>query len=231
MEGPRLVPGFGSFVGIHDIPIRYGLTTAELARLFNSEAGLGCDLRVVPLQGWRRHYWFDETGLQWICPSPDMATPTTAAVYAGFCLLEGTNLSFGKGTVRPFELFGAPWLDAGELNARLSRLRLPGIVFRSQAFVPGASRFRSQVCRGLQVHVLDRNRFNPLPAALHVLAEASRLHPHHFEWRAEHFDRLAGSDRVRRSLVAQESVDSIVAGWQPGIEQFTRSRRPYLLYW
>ncbi len=230
VEGPRLDHGCQSFVGIHDVPIRYGMTAAELARLFNADVGLGCDLRVVPLQGWRRNCWFDETGLQWICPSPDLASQATATVYAGFCLLEGTNLSFGQGTVRPFELAGAPWLEAEELTARLNQRQLPGVAFRSQAFVPGSGRFRSQLCRGLQVHVLDRDRFQPLPAALHLLAELIALHPRRFKWRAEHFDRLTGSDRIRRSISAGEPVDSIVASWQPGIEQFTKSRRAHLLY-
>jgi uncharacterized protein YbbC (DUF1343 family) len=230
VEGTGLEPDFKSFVGIHGMPVRHGMTTAELARLFNAEAGLGCDLRVVPLLGWRRDQWFDETGLQWICPSPDLATLTTATVYIGFCLLEGTNLSFGRGTVRPFELVGAPWLKAEELTGRLNSFDLPGVHFRTQSFVPGAGRFRGEICRGFQIHVLDRDTFQPLPAALHVLAETIRFHPRRFKWRARHFDRLAGSDRIRRSLTLGEPVDSIVESWQPGVEQFRRSRQPYLLY-
>lgn len=230
VEGPRLDPEFRSFVGIYDLPIRHGMTAAELARFFNAEAGLGCDLRVVPLQGWRRDRWFDETGLQWICPSPELATLTTATVYAGFCLLEGTNLSFGRGTVRPFEFVGAPWLKDRQLAGMLKGFNLPGVAFRPQTFVPGAGNFSNQICRGLQVHVLDRDLFNPLSAVLHLLAATIHLHPQKFEWRAQHFDRLAGSDRIRSALSAQRPVESIVESWQSGIEQFVRARRPYLLY-
>lgn len=230
VEGPRLAPDQRSFVGICDVPVRYGMTAGELAQMLNTESGLGCELGIVPLQGWRRSAWFDETGLQWICPSPDIATLETATVYPGFCLLEGTNLSPGRGTVRPFELLGAPWLKAGELAARLNGIGLPGVSFRVQAFIPGTGPFGAQVCRGLQVHVLDRAGFRPLTAALHVLAETLRLHPRRFEWRARHFDNLAGSDRVRRALMAREPVGSIVEEWRPGVEEFARVRRPYLLY-
>ena len=230
VEGPRLEPEYRSFVGIYDLPVRHGMTAAELARMFNTEVGLGCVLRVVPLQGWRRDRWFDETGLQWICPSPDLATLSTATVYAGFCLLEGTNLSIGRGTVRPFEFIGAPWLKSHELAGLLNGSDLPGVAFRPQTFVPAAGNFESQVCRGLQVHVLDRDQFSPLPAALHLLSATILLHPQEFEWRAEHFDRLAGSDHIRRALAARRPVDSIVECWRSGIEQFVRSRKPYLLY-
>ena len=230
VEGPRLDPAFRSFVGIFDVPIRYGLTPGELARFFNTEAELRCDLRVVPMRGWRRHLWFDQTGLQWISPSPDIATVATAAVYPGMCLLEGTNLSFGRGTVRPFELIGAPWVNAQALVARMNGLNLPGARFRSQAFVPGSGEFAAQVCQGLQVHLTDREQFEPLGAALHLIGAVIALHPREFSWRNDHFDRLAGSDRLRRALQRGESAESITGHWRSGVSSFEGARRSCLLY-
>lgn len=228
VEGPVLEPGFESFVGVFPLPIRYGMTAGELARLFNAEAGLGCDLQVVPLQGWRRSQWYDQTGLAWIMPSPNMPTLETALIYPGFCLLEGTNLSEGRGTTRPFELFGAPWLDSRRLAERLNQLGLSGIRFRPQAFTPTFSKYAGTLCQGVQVHVLDRDLFQPIPAVLHVLQQVARLHPGQLEFRPQ-FDRLAGNPWIRQML-PEASVEAIVARWQPGLEEFRKIRQRYLLY-
>lgn len=230
VEGPRLDPAFRSFVGMFDLPIRYGLTPGELALYFNAHAGLDCSLQVVPLAGWRRHLWFDQTGLQWISPSPGIATLDTATVFPGTCLLEGTNLSFGQGTVKPFELVGAPWLKADALAGRLNELALPGAIFRPQVFVPHSGRYASQTCQGLQVHVTEREQFRPLEAALCLVASAIALHPQGFAWRSEHFDRLAGSGRLRQALVKGDSIESITSSWREGVEAFKRARRTCLLY-
>lgn len=230
VEGPRLDPALRSFVGIFDLPVRYGLTPGELALYFNAHAGLGCSIQVVPLAGWRRQHWFDQTGLQWISPSPGIATLDTATVYPGLCLLEGTNLSYGHGTVKPFELVGAPWLKADALAGRLNELALPGAVFRPQVFVPESGRYVSQICRGLQLHVTDREQFRPLDAALYLVASAIALHPQEFAWRAEHFDRLAGTGRLRQALAKGDSIESITSSWREGIEAFERERGPRLLY-
>ena len=212
-EGPTLDPDYRSFVGIFDLPLRYGLTAGELARLFNGESDLGCDLRVVPLLDWNRTHWYDQTGLEWICPSPELATITTAALYPGFCLLEGTNLSEGRGTVRPFELVGAPWLESEALATRLNALQLPGVRFRPQVFTPNADKFSSQACRGLQIHVLDRDRFSTLPVVLHLLRETIRLHPGKLEWREAHFDRLPGPTAcAARCLMEKSLIRSLIAG-------------------
>lgn len=230
VEGPRLEPAFRSFVGIFDLPIRYGLTPGELALYFNARAGLDCSLHVVPLDSWRRRHWFDQTGLQWICPSPGIATLDTATVFPGMCLLEGTNLSYGQGTVKPFEFVGAPWLKADALADHLNELALPGARFRPQAFALESGRYASRVCQGLQVHVTDREQFRPLQAALCLIAAAIVLHPQEFAWRAEHFDRLAGSGRLRQALANGEPIESITCSWREGIEAFKRARGPCLLY-
>ena len=230
VEGPLLEPAFRSFVGVFEMPIRYGMTCGELARLFEGESKLGCDLKVVPLRGWNRNWWYDQTGLQWVCPSPDMAGVATATVYPGFCLLEGINISVGRGTVRPFELFGAPWFQSETMALQLNGLRLPGAKFRPQAFTPTAGRYRGKLCRGIQVHVLDRERFKPLSAALHFLRAARQIHPSRLQWRVRHFDRLAGTDRLRRALLRGDSTEAIESGWQSGVDEFRRSREPYLLY-
>ena len=219
VEGPLLDTSLVSFVGIHPLPIRYGMTVGELARLFNHEGELGCDLRVVPMQGWRRSRWFDETGLVWIPPSPNMPTLTTATLYAGFCLLEGTNLSEGRGTTRPFELVGAPWLDAPRLAESLNALDLAGVYFRVQSFTPTFSKFKDQVCQGIQIHVVDRDRFDPISGALHLLLQTLDLHPEELKFQDQNVRSAGGSTRsqIRSSYgaipVEQIGVFVAVRNW------------------
>ncbi len=229
LEGPVLEPGFESFVGIHEIPNRYAMTPGELAAMFNQEDRMGCDLRVVPVQGWTRELWFDQTGLPWIAPSPNMPTLATAIVYPGFCLVEGTNLSEGRGTTRPFELVGAPWLDHQELSRRLNQLGLPGVRFRPQSFTPSFSKYAGEACFGVQAHVLDRSVFEPVRSALHLLNQVRNLHPDEFQV-LERIDRLAGNDWLRAELVKGTPVDQIATRWQPGLESFRQRRAHFLLY-
>lgn len=230
VEGPLLDPGLESFLGIHPIPVRYGMTPGEIARMLNDELSLGCDLKVIPMQGWQRSMWQDETGLPWVATSPNMPHPVTAQVYPGFCLIEGTNLSEGRGTTQPFQLFGAPWLDSRRLALRLNSLGLEGVRFRPQDFRPTFSKHKGELCRGIQVHVLDRRSFQSLEAALHVLTEVRRLHPDRLTFRGEHFDRLIGNRRVRKELEQGVAVAEITASWPDRIEEFRRRRQPYLLY-
>ncbi len=229
VEGPVLEAGMESFVGIFPLPIRYGMTVGELARLFNQEAGLGADLRIVPSRGWKRAQWFDDTGLPWIAPSPNMPTLETATVYPGFCLIEGTNLSEGRGTTRPFQLVGAPWLDAARLAGRLQRLSLPGVRFRPQAFTPTFSKYRGELCQGIQVHVTDRKHFQPVETAIHFLAEVRQLHPGQFEI-LESFDRLAGNTWMGQQLTDGAPAAALISRWQPALRQFETLRAKYLLY-
>ena len=230
IEGPLLEESLVSFVGIHPLPIRYGMTVGELARLFNQEGELGCDLKVVPMQGWRRSQWYDETGLVWIPPSPNMPTLATATLYAGLCLLEGTNLSEGRGTTRPFELVGAPWLDATPLAAALNSLELDGVFFRVQSFRPSFSKYKGKPCQGVQIHIVDRDRFDPIACALHLLRQTLELHPEELKFKDQMFDLLAGRPALRSDLLRGISVEQVVSSWQSGLESFRERRAPHLLY-
>lgn len=230
VEGPLLEPGQESFVGVHPIALRHGMTVGELGRLFNAEAELGCDLKIVPLRGWKRSQWYDQIGLQWIMPSPNMPSLGTATVYPGLCLIEGTNLSEGRGSTRPFELIGAPWLKSTQLARKLNLLGLEGVRFRPQAFRPTFSKFKGEPCRGIQIHVLDRHAFDPLRMVLHLLHQLIRMHPNEFEFKSEIFDRLSGSPAIRESLEQGRSAHEIISGWQQDLTSFRQRRARFLLY-
>ncbi len=227
VEGPVLAKELESFVGIAGLPVRYAMTPGELARFLNREFDLGCDLKIVPLRGWKRSLWFDQTGLPWVPPSPNMPTVETAIVYPGFCLMEGVNLSEGRGTTKPFELIGAPWLKHVELAQRLNRSGLAGVLFRPQSFTPASSKYRGQLCHGVQVHVVDREKFEPVRTALRFLEEVRRLHPGELRFEPG-FDRLVGDESVRRRLEAGETLET--ASWVSALDTFVRKRRESLLY-
>jgi len=237
VEGPLLAPGLESFVGIAPIPIRHGMTVAELARYFNTEYRLGADLEVVGMAGWRRATWFDATGLPWVPLSPGMPHLATATVYPGMCFIEGTNLSEGRGTTTPFEVVGAPWLDGHALAQALNRLALPGVRFRPTYFVPSASKHAGVTCGGIQVHVTDRLAFRPVETGLHVVAACRGQAPDRFEFLASsweglppHFDLLTGDAALREGLLAGASVAGLVAGWSTVAAAFLEARQPYLCY-
>jgi len=172
-----------SFVGLHPLPVRHGKTIGELAELFCAERVPQCDLVVLPVENWNRAHYIDETGLPWVMPSPNMPTPDTAVVYPGMCLLEGTNISEGRGTTRPFELFGAPWIDAHKLTGALGGLKLPGVHFREAAFEPGFQKYAGEVCRGAQMHVTDRRSFLPLRTGLEIIRTIRDMNPENFAWK------------------------------------------------
>ncbi|MBI4446969.1 MAG: DUF1343 domain-containing protein [Acidobacteria bacterium] len=230
VEGPVLEESWRSFVGIFPMPIRYGMTPGELASFFNSEAKIGCDLTIVPMKGWRRSQWYDETGLTWVLPSPNMPTLDTATVYPGMCLIEGTNLSEGRGTTRPFELFGAPWLDSQKVVKRLSSMKIPGVRFRAQAFTPTFSKYSGELCHGIQVHVTDRNVFEPVVTALHILSAVQYIHTYRLLFNDSNFDRLAGNSWIRESLRSRVPVQQISRRWQQDLAEFKKKREKYLLY-
>jgi uncharacterized protein YbbC (DUF1343 family) len=239
VEGPLLQPGYASFVGPHPIATRHGLTLGELARLYQAQRGIGGELQVIPCEGWRRDMDFDQTGLPWVLPSPNMPTVQTAFVYPGQCLIEGTNLSEGRGTTRPFELCGAPWLDPYRLRDRLHGERLPGVVFRPAWYRPTFHKFAGQTCGGVQLHVTDRSAFQPVRTGLALLAALRELSGTSFAWRREPYefvaDRLAidllfGSDRERLALEANRPWQEIARAWEAEEEEFRRQRRPFLLY-
>ncbi len=239
VEGPRLRPGFESFCGLHDLAVRHGMTVGELALLFRAERRLDLDLEIVPCRGWRRAALFRATGLPWVFPSPNMPTPETALVYPGMCLLEGTNLSEGRGTTRPFELFGAPWLDAIRLAEDLARERLSGVLFRPASFVPTWDKHAGVRCHGVELHVTDEARFRPFRTGLAAVLHARRQEPARFAWRTERyefvsgvpaFDLLGGSSREREAIEAGATLSEIVRAILPEERAFSRRRAPYLRY-
>ncbi len=232
MEGPVLdYPELSSFVGLYPIPQRYGMTIGELALLFNGQfLKKRANLTVIPMEGWRRALWFDETGLPWVIPSPNMPTPDTAMVYPGQVLIEGTNISEGRGTTKPFELCGAPWIDGFELARRLNALGLEGVVFREAWFTPTFSKFAGELCGGVQVHVTDRNRYRPFASTIHLLKLVREMYPVEFEFHAGYFDKVAGSTQVREALERNAAVEEIVGSFAEGLAAFADLRRPYLLY-
>jgi uncharacterized protein YbbC (DUF1343 family) len=231
-EGPVLeYPEFSSFIGLFPIPERHGMTAGELARLFNDKfLARKARLTVIPMEGWKREMWFDETGLPWVIPSPNMPTLDTAGVYPGLVALEGTNLSEGRGTTKPFELFGAPWIDGYELAKTLNGLGLPGVRFREAWFTPSFSKFQGQLCGGCQIHVTDRAAFRPFAAALHIIKTVRDAYPGKFEFHADYFDKVMGTDSVRMALEAGTGVPDILENIRPGLEAFIELRKPYLLY-
>lgn len=230
IEGPILQAGFESFVGPGPIPIRHGMTIGELARLYNDSWRVGCELTVVPCANWSRDQWYDQTGLAWVPQSPSMPKLETAVVYPGMCLIEGTNLSEGRGTATPFEVAGSPWVDGWVLAERLNSLELEGVRFRPTYFEPSFSKWTGQVCGGVHVHVLDRTCFRPVPMALHLMAAVKVLWPEQFALRAGQLDRLSGSDALRKQLDADIPVDEIVGGWPAQWVEFAAQRRAALLY-
>jgi uncharacterized protein YbbC (DUF1343 family) len=239
LEGNLPHPGWTSFVGLHPVPIRHGMTIAELAAYLNETRALGADLTLVPMAGWRRAMAWEDTGLPWVPPSPNMPTPDTARVYPGGCLVEGTNLSEGRGTTRPFELVGAPFLDGPRLARALGARALPGVAFRAAAFEPTFHKWAGRRCGGVQVHVTAPGRFRPVLTYLALIAEARRQAPRGFAWRRPPyeferrrlpFDLLAGGPAVRLAIERGVTVARLERSWRPALARFARSRRPYLLY-
>jgi uncharacterized protein YbbC (DUF1343 family) len=239
IEGNMPDPAFASFVGLLPLPVRHGLTIGELARYANREHGIGCDLTVVPMRGWRRAMLWEDTGLPWVPPSPNMPTPDTARVYPGGCLIEGTNLSEGRGTTRPFEWTGAPFLDAHRYASALARLALPGVHFRPARFVPTFHKWAGRTCDGVQIHVTDRERFKPFLTTLALIAVARRSAPRAFAWKRppyefEHrrlpIDILCGTDHIRLALEHGVPLSRIESQWQPALTAWKRRRLPSLLY-
>lgn len=229
-QGPVLHKEFATFIGRQPIAQAHGMTVAELARLFNGEfLTAPVPLTTVRMTGWKRSGFYDAWGLPWVPPSPNMPTPDTALVYAGTCLFEGTNLSEGRGTTRPFELLGAEGID-GRWAAAANELGLPGVHFREAYFAPTFSKFQGKTIGGVQVHVHDRAAYDPVRTGIALLVTAKKVW-NGFGWRADNWiDKLTGSTRVRMMIDAGASADEVVAGWQEELAAFRRMRREYLLY-
>jgi uncharacterized protein YbbC (DUF1343 family) len=239
VEGATLRRGFESFVGQYPIPMRHGMTIGELARLFNEAFAIGAPLDVIQMQGWTRDCYWDDTSLPWVMPSPNMPTLETAVVYPGTVLFEGTMLSEGRGTTRPFELVGAPWIDAERFAAAMNGLGLPGAYFRPAVFEPTFQKHAKQTCGGCQIHVTDRRAFRPVRTGAALIETFRRLDPGKFAWRQppyeyEHdklpIDILAGSDVLRQQAESDMPIDEIAASWRDDERAFERTRARFLLY-
>jgi uncharacterized protein YbbC (DUF1343 family) len=239
VEGNVIDPRYLSFVGLHPLAVRHGMTAGELALLFAEERGIDVDLHVIRMRGWRRAMYWEDTGLPWVLPSPNVPTVDTAVVYPGGCLVEGTNLSEGRGTTKPFELVGAPWLDGHALARDLAKERVPGVGFRAAAFTPTFQKHAGEMCHGVQLHVTDRSRFPSFLAYLLLIHHARRQDPKRFAWREPPyeyervklpFDILCGTDSIRKALEKGVSPKRLAPGWAKESSAFRRRRRRHLLY-
>jgi len=239
VEGDLLRRGHESFVGMYPIPMRHGMTVGELARMFNGEFGVGCELEVVGMRGYRRELWFDETDAPWVMPSPNIPTLETATVYPGAVLVEGTMISEGRGTTRPFELNGAPYVDAHELAGRLNGAGLPGVYFRRHSFQPTFQKHAGCLCHGVQLHVLARDEFRPVLTGVALIKAVRDLYPQDFAWQQPPyeyvqdrlpFDVIAGGPQLRARIEGGASLDEISESWRADEQEFAARRKPYLLY-
>jgi uncharacterized protein YbbC (DUF1343 family) len=239
VEGPMLMRGFESFVGLYPLPMRHGMTIGELAGLVNEAFGIGADLEVVAMEGWSRRMYFDATGIPFVLPSPNIPTLDSAIVYPGTVLFEGTNVSEGRGTTKPFELLGAPWVDAERFADGMNALALPGVRFRPVVFEPTFHKHAGASCGGCQIHVLDRAAFLPVESGVAQIAAFRAADPGRFAWRDppyeyEHtllpIDILAGSSELRERIEAGVPAQDIARSWEPAVTAFNAVRQKYLLY-
>jgi uncharacterized protein YbbC (DUF1343 family) len=239
VEGNLLKDGLRSFVGFAPIPMRHAMTMGELARFFDEERGIGADLEVIPMEGYRREYLFAQTGLPWQPPSPNMPAPATALVYLGQVLLEGTNLSEGRGTPKPFECFGAPYIDAPSLKSQLGKRKLSGIRFEENSFIPQFDKWQGQTCHGLQLYVTDPRAYKPYYTTLAMIQEVMGLWPQDFSWLPPPYeyefeklpiDIITGDEAIRKGLEEGRDLDEMEQSWQEELEGFLAIRKQYLLY-
>ncbi len=235
IEGNIIDSTFDSFVGKYGLPVRHGMTVGELASYFNHEYKMGCKLTVIRMEGWERDKWFDELGLHWIMPSPNATGIEMAALYPGTCLFEGTNVSEGRGTTRPFEMIGAPWIDGEEWNEKLQAYKLDGVMFRPTHFTPTMSKFAGELCEGIQVHIVDRELLKPLHVACAMIESLKYLYPSQFKWldpiKGRYFiDLLAGTDQLRLRVDGKENLIDWLKVEELKLEGFKVIRKKYLLY-
>lgn len=239
VEGNILQHDCRSFVGLYPLPMRHGMTFAELALFINEEFAIGAELEVIPMKGWQRRMTFRETGFPWVFPSPNMATPETASVYPGQVIWEGTNISEGRGTSLPFEVFGAPFIDQHEVLKKVSASDLPGCLFRPIVFQPTSGKWANQRCNGFQLHVTDQEKFRPYRASLLLLQVISGLYPDRFKYKEPPYeyefsrlpmDLILGSTAVRGQLEEGVPIKEIEFSWQDELQEFIEKRRKYFLY-
>ena len=231
--------GHESFVGQYLLPTRHGMTMGELARLFNGHFGIGCDLEIVELDGWSRNLWYGDTDGPWVLPSPNIPTPDSCKVFPGTVHLEGTQMSEGRGTTKPFELVGAPYIQADQYASELTKLKLPGVLFRASVFMPTFQKHGGKACGGVQIHVTDREAFEPVQTGVAIVKIAYDMYPNDFRWKdppyeyeytRNPFDVIAGTTTLRQQIERGDSLDAIVDSWQPRLDEFRTVRESYLLY-
>ena len=239
-EGPVLDMDFASFVGQRPLPVRHGMTIAEIASYLKDKYYPSLDLHIIPMKGWERKMWFDKTRLPWIMPSPNMPTLDTAITYPGMCLLEGTNLSEGRGTTRPFELFGAPFIDPDELVKNMMSLNLPGVIFRPVYFQPTFQKFADELCGGAQIHVINRKKYKSFKTGIAIIKTIHDLYERQFKWKEPPYeyeetkmpiDILAGTDRIRNGIEDGTSLNHMEDWWKEACLEFDKKiRKKYLIY-
>ena len=238
-EGPVLDPLYSSFVGNRPLPIRHGMTVGEIAWYLRTAYYPSLDLHVIQMEGWKRKMWFDQTTLPWVLPSPNMPTIDTALVYPGMCLLEGTNLSEGRGATRPFEIFGAPFVHPETLVKVLRDFKLPGVVFRPLSFQPTFQKYSNTLCGGAQIHVTDREKFKPFKTGVAILKAVHNTYPRDFAWKQPPYeyediklpiDILAGTDRLRKDIESWKDLEAMEKWWKEETRAFEKTRKKYLIY-
>ncbi|GIU81142.1 MAG: DUF1343 domain-containing protein [Acidobacteria bacterium] len=239
IEGNLVESGYESFVGMFPIPMRHGMTVGELALMFNQEFNINCSLQVLEMQGWKRNYFYDETDAPWVMPSPNMPTVDTAVVFPGTVFFEGTQVSEGRGTTRPFEMIGAPYIDARKLAEEMNALQLPGVIFRPVNFIPTFQKHSGKSCGGVFLHVTNRREFKPVLTGIALLKTIHDLYPLDFRWKEppyeyvfdkNPFDVIAGTNKLRVQIESGCSLQEIVQSWKEDEETFAKKRQRYLLY-
>ena len=237
VEGNCLDPQYASFVGLYPLPMRHGLTIGELAQVFNTVFGIGCELKVIPMQGWQRTMFFKDTGLPWVAPSPNMPTPETALVYPGQVLWEGTNVSEGRGTTQPFEIIGSPFIDPFKIIGELKDI--PGMILRPLGFEPCFNKWQGSLCRGFQLHVTHPQAFKPLQTSLQLIRAVLKYHPADFAWTTPPYeyedhlqpiDMINGNSYIRLSLEKLIDINALSGPWEFEIQNFKDLCQPSLLY-
>lgn len=239
VAGTLLEEDFVSFVGQFPMATRHGMTVCELARMFNEHFAIGCELETILMKGWSREQWMDQTDAPWVLPSPNMPTLDSATVFPGTVHIEGTQMSEGRGTTRPFELIGAPYILAEEYAAHLNRLGFPGVYFRGCGFQPTFQKHVGKTCGGVQIHVTDRDAFEPVMVGVATVKVAHDLYTKDFRWKEppyeyvydlNPFDVIAGTDKLRAAIERGDSIERIAESWESGLEEFRRVREKFLLY-
>lgn len=228
VKGPVLEPDFESFTGYFALPVQHGMTLGELATMFNAEKQIGADLTVVPMQSYASNSWYDETGLSWVNPSPNLRSTAEAILYPGLGLLEGTNLSVGRGTDTPFEIVGAPWIDANQLAGYLNARSIPGVRFEATQFTPTGDHYVRQLCDGIRIHVTDRNALDAPLLGIEIASALHHLYP--ANWNVAPMRGALGSRSTFDALQSDADPRVIAAGWRPAIQNFQIVRAKYQLY-